>query len=437
MEEHERISPHTLMDRISTIEAPQPRRPLKRKLFEVEGTDVAKHSRSCLSPPLMSSRSDSFLLKMTTNPTRQTCPPKRCDDDMAMDVLTMSRSPSIPLPSSPSISPYSSISNPTRADTPRTQVSYAPRSSCVEKPNYRTTLAWNNVHIDPPEISATVVAYASSIIKAERNSPGLSDAEARAASTRMRFLQQAADEVAVKDAYLQYKIIPYPDMLPEGVIRGADLPFDTTALPHAPFAPPLACPKPDHHYSFSTESFSVEQGVKQTTGVLRPYSTPSSSGHWPFLTIEFKSQPKGGTIWVAENQVATSGAQLTCSVEKLLSMSDKQHDQIDSISFGCTTDAKNVAFWVNYCEEMTQVGPGGRKLCIVEVQQFSMRDAESVVACRNAFRNVLGWSIKERLPMILKALDRISMNDIRAQSKEQRLHDADSESSTSKRSRNI
>lgn len=76
------------------------------------------------------------------------------------------------------------------------------------------------------------------------------------------------------------------------------------------------------------------------TGALRKDAKRSTAGYWPFFTA-FKSEARGGTFWVAENQNAGSGALCVNSMENLLSLTNTVWTKVDSIMFSCNVNAKH------------------------------------------------------------------------------------------------
>src|SRR5689334_8609326 len=114
-----------------------------------------------------------------------------------------------------------------------------------------------------------------------------------------------AHEDTIKSGYMSTQLLPGAIPYSGKIMMGSNIPFDPSPLPHVPLAPPLAISRPDQHYCLDARSFTVEEDNKQSIETLRRFAKPSTAGCWPYFTVEFKSEARGGTFWVAENMVSS------------------------------------------------------------------------------------------------------------------------------------
>ncbi|EXJ82405.1 hypothetical protein A1O3_06218 [Capronia epimyces CBS 606.96] len=206
--------------------------------------------------------------------------------------------------------------------------------------------------------------------------------------------------------------IPYP-----GKIKmGSNIPFDSAALPHVSLAPPLAIPKPDQHYCLDPRNFTDEEDSKQSISALRPFAKPSTAGCWPYFTVECKSEARGGTFWVAENQNAGGGALCVNSMQELLSIAQASPTEVDSISFSCNISARNAEIWIHYCRN--------QRFFSAELEHFHMGRSRDVIYFRNSIKNIVEFGFKDRLPQIQALLAKVSLPDLEFADQNRRIRKA-------------
>lgn len=283
----------------------------------------------------------------------------------------------------------------------------------VKGPTYRHDLALNFIVIDPVDYDSTVVSAANDIFSKMRTSPGISEQQAIQAKDTLKILRGESDEGTLKDGFLETGIFPGVIPLP-GIAKGGNIMFDSRNLPHQPLAPPLPRPKPKQHYCFAYDQFSPEETFKQSNSILQPSAAPSTTGFWPFLVVEFKSQAKQGTHWTGENQAAGGGAVCVNGMEKLLSIASESATPIQSIAFSCVVDRKHANLWVHYLEKLSGY------YISVEVKSYYLNAHQDIILCRNSLRNILDWAIETRLPAIHDKLASIALPDLDAKHKQQR-----------------
>jgi len=131
-----------------------------------------------------------------------------------------------------------------------------------------------------------------------------------------RGLQDEAEEEIIQQ--LAPQIIPSMKKIPDQrLARNADQSwFNSVPVPlnaHVLTTPlPLPKPKPDLAFGYSPAAFTEKQPM--TIDLLvddqfgRSYAVPDQKLRFPFLGVEFKSQAKNGTHYVAINQPAGAGA---------------------------------------------------------------------------------------------------------------------------------
>ena len=97
-----------------------------------------------------------------------------------------------------------------------------------------------------------------------------------------------------------------------GIGEGGNSPWNTTALPNNPeYEYDLSAPKPDVYLGYPSNQRSRWSYARNNVinhPVARPYMQPARGNTFPFLMVEIKSEPTGGTLYVAENQAAGSGS---------------------------------------------------------------------------------------------------------------------------------
>lgn len=426
--------------------SPQPQRPLKRKILDDDNLDrpstrikraLLDHFPDLLLAPQTESRcrSDSFLLRImsaesdSSRPKRDRRLPRRYDDELpprsdSVPTETYRTSQLSPSPASLSSSFFlnrSPVSYRGSAFTPATTASTScsddsRSSSRVKSPTYRHDLFRNNIEVNPNELPPSLRDYGRQIIRRTRDSPGLQDSQAQEAVGTLRSLQNE-DEDTIKSGYMSAQLLPSAIPYPGKIKMGSNIPFDSAALPHVPLAPPLANPRPDQHYCLDPRTFTDDEDTKQSVGVLRPFAKPSTAGCWPYFTVEFKSEARGGTFWVAENQNAGNGALCVNSMEKLLSIVQAKHSEIDSISFSCNINARNADIWIHYCRN--------QRFFSAELEHFHMGRSRDVFYFRNSIKNIVEFGFKDRLPQIQALLAKISLPDLEFADKSRRMRKAD------------
>ncbi|KAJ9497086.1 hypothetical protein H2202_007558 [Exophiala xenobiotica] len=374
---------------LSEVLSPQPHRPLKRRFLD---EDIRHETLS---------RTKRTLLDLFPAPD----PASRCHSD---SLTARTRSPDSDSSSSACGLTRSPVSYREGASSPATTASLSfseesRSSSRVSSPTYRHDLFHSNIEIDPDQVSRSVLDYGRQIITRTRYSPGLQESQAQNVVNVLRSLKDA-DEDTIRSGYKLTQLLPGTIPYSGKIMMGSNIPFDPTSLPHVPPAPPLAVPRPGQHYCLDRGSFSIEEDNKQSVKSLRRLARPSTTGCWPYFTVEFKSEAQGGTFWVAENQNAVSGSLCVNSMEKLLSIVQSGHTEFDSVSFSCNISSSNADIWIHYCQN--------QRFFSAELEHFHMRRWRDVICFRNSVKNIVEFGWQERLPQISALLAKISLYEI-------------------------
>lgn len=399
------------MDCVSSIiHSPQPMRVVKRMFGEDSTDQEACNKRQRLylflediPEPLTRSRSDSYLSTVLSGPNGKKSKTVLFDE-RPLPAVTGARSSSTstgtPAPHSatlPSFAPPS-LSNSRASESRRSSSSDELR--CAHA-SYREDLAANRVFlVGSRQASSKILSHAHSIINRVRNSPGLSEEQADAAAVELEKLRHDGDEGSIIQTFAAHHILP-PSINPN-LELGVGRPFAFQALSHMENQPILATPKPDMHFAFHYNAFNDQHRIIMQDSELQTYSKPVTTGYFPYFTIEFKSTARRGSIWVAENQGATNGALCVNSIERLFKIVEKSSDEVDSIAFSCLMDERAAAIWVTYCDRIKG------HIINVEVEQYLMSRTTDIIGIRNAIKNICDWSLRERLPVLMSALDQFN-----------------------------
>ena len=189
-------------------------------------------------------------------------------------------------------------------------------SASVHDKDYRDSLRYRNIYVERQDPPVELMCRAKKIISCPRASPEMEDAAAQELKATARRLQNEGEEEIVQQ--LAPHIIPPMSKVSERKLaRNANqqwsnlvpLPLDPDVLTN-PL--PLPKPKPDLAFGYSEIAFShkrltaIDLLVDDQYG--RSYAIPDQKLRFPFLDVEFKSQARNGTHYVATNQAAGTGA---------------------------------------------------------------------------------------------------------------------------------
>lgn len=283
----------------------------------------------------------------------------------------------------------------------------------VHDTDYRQSLRYRNIYIERENPPPELMRRAQRIISRSRTSPELDDGTIDELKRTSRRLQDDAEDKIIKQ--LVPDIIPAMKRVPdERLEMNADQPwFNSVPVPLDPdvlTTPlPLPKPKPDLTFGYSQAAFTHKQLT--TIDLLvddqfgRSYAVPDQKIRFPFLQIEFKSQAKNGTHYIATNQAAGAGAIALRGHIDLLQRSaglkylDYEEPQYFSISMDHELARINV-HWLRAPAEGAQ-----HSFHVEGLSQHLLRDERGIKAVSRAIKNILDHGTDARLRALCGALD--------------------------------
>lgn len=275
----------------------------------------------------------------------------------------------------------------------------------------------------------------------------MDDATIQKLKDKSRRLRTEAEDVIIKQ--LAPHIIPAMDEIPDQRLEmNSDQPWCNSV--HIPLKPsiltsplPLPRPKPDLAFGYSEAAFTENQ--LGTIDLLiddqfgRSYVVPDQKLRFPFLDIEFKSQAKNGTHYIATNQVAGAGAiALNGNMELIQrSFGMESFDYDEPQFFSVTMDHELARINVHWLRAPTD---GGQHSFHVEgLTQHLLRDANGIRAVSRAIKNILDHGADARLRTLCSALDAYRETVIRnretANAQRMQRHEVPSQPQTNQQAR--
>ena len=306
-------------------------------------------------------------------------------------------------------SPSDSFSFNSNISSSRTEKSTA----SVHDTDYRNSLRYRNIYINHDDPSVELVRRATRIISRPRASPEMDDPTVQELRNTARRLENEAEDVIVQQ--LAPGIIPAMKKVPDSRLAStADQPwFNSVPVslnPNVLTNPlPLPRPKPDLAFGYSEAAFTEKQLM--TIDLLiddqfgRSYAVPDQKLRFPFLDIEFKSQAKNETHYIATNQVAGAGAIALNGNFELhkRSFGAESFDFSEPHFFSITMDHQLACVNVHWLSAPTD---GGRNSFHVEgISQHLLRDPTGLRAVTRAIKNILDYGSDARLRKLCEALD--------------------------------
>jgi hypothetical protein len=173
----------------------------------------------------------------------------------------------------------------------------------------------------------------------------------------------------------------------------------------------LPNPKPDRAFGYSRYAFTDHQ--LGTIDLLidklgKSYAIPDKNIRFPFLTIEFKSQAKGGTHYTATNQVAGAGAIAIYGYIELLKRTSQAHrldiDMNEPQFFSASIDHELVRINAHWLRGNPSEGRP-YSYHVEAVAKYLLNNGEGLRATILAIQNILHYSLGRRLKSICEALD--------------------------------
>ncbi|RMZ80666.1 hypothetical protein DV738_g2675, partial [Chaetothyriales sp. CBS 135597] len=285
-------------------------------------------------------------------------------------------------------------------------------TASVHDSDYRSSLRHRNIYINRDDPPKHLLQHAQRIIARPRASPEMDDEAVRRIIKVGKAMEEEAEDVMVQQ--FASDIIPAMKRIPDARLTAnanqawtncVPLPLDTTILTRPPALPR---PKPDVAFGYSREAFTRPQ--LGTIGLLvddhygRSYAVPDQKLHFPFLDIEFKSQAKSGTHYVATNQAAGAGALALQGRLDLFERSGmlEAFDYDAPQFFSVTMDHELARINVHWLQR-----PAGRQptFHVEGLSKHLLDDADGIRAVARAIKNILDDAADTRLQKLCEALD--------------------------------
>lgn len=286
-------------------------------------------------------------------------------------------------------------------------------AASVHDTDYHQSLRYCNIFIEREDPPLELMRRAQRMISRPRVSPEMDDAAVVDLKNKARRLRDEAENVIAKQ--LAPHVIPEMDGVPDSrLAMNSDQPW-SNSVP-VPLDPsilinplPLPKPKPDLVFGYSEVAFTRNQ--LGTIDLLvddqfgRSHAVPDQKLRFPFLDVEFKSQAKNGTHYIATNQVAGAGAIALNGYLELIrrSFGVDSFDSDEPQFFSVTMDHELVRINVHWLSNPTE---GGQYTFHVEgLSKHLLDDANGVRALRRAVKNILDYGSDARLRNLCDALD--------------------------------
>ena len=315
---------------------------------------------------------------------------------------------------SDNMSPKSANVLPSSGDTFNSAVPSSEKSaSSVHDLNYRDSLRYRNIYIQRQKPPVELIRRVVRIISRSRASSETDDFTAQELTDTARRLQDEGEEKIVQQ--LAPHIIPAMTKIPDQRLAGSadqqwsnfvPVPLDPDVLINLPSLPK---PKPDLSFGYSEAAFNhkqlmiidllIDDQSKQSYAVL------DQTLRFPFLNVEFKSQAKNGTHYVATNQVAGAGAIAMNGNLELIrrSFGAESFDFEEPHFFSVTMDHQLACVNVHW---VCNSAEGGQYSFHVEgLSTHVLNKANDIRTLRRAIKNILDHGSDVRLRNIRYALD--------------------------------
>lgn len=241
----------------------------------------------------------------------------------------------------------------------------------------------------------------------------MDDATVRKLRDKSRRLENEGEQDIVQKLALH--IIPAMAEVPDSrLARSAGQPwFNYVPIPLEPsilIKPlPLPMPKPDLAFGYSEAAFTRNQ--LGTIDLLvdgqfgRSYAVPDKNLLFPFLGVEFKSQAKNGTHYIATNQVAGAGAAALHGNLELMqrSFGANKFDYNEPQFFSVTMDHELVRINVHWLGAPTECERPSYHM--EGLSKHLLDDVSGLRAVVRAVKNILDYNSEVRLRKLGEALD--------------------------------
>ena len=271
-------------------------------------------------------------------------------------------------------------------------------------PLYRTSLFYNNITLDYSgrRIPKELRKHVNTQILKQPESHELDDDSISKVIKVAEELAESAEAPTLK--LLRTAMFPLEH---DGIGEGGSTQWNILALPNDPeYAHNLSAPKPDVYLGYSCGQRSGWTKAQENVinhVVARPYTQPARGNTFPFFMIEMKSEPAGGTLYVAENQAAGSGSH---SVNALLWLHKEAGladnlSVIDTVAFSAVVSHRQAIFYMHWYSE------DDSRFCMSYLKSYSTMEPQDVRACNGIVTNIIKDALgprRKRIGDILEAL---------------------------------
>lgn len=263
---------------------------------------------------------------------------------------------------------------------------------------YRGTLKMNGIIIDnfgkeiPPDVQELVNKH----IWKNRDSPPLGTDE-NSTIERIEKIWDSAEPAL--SSILETLLFP---LRAPGIQEGGDTLWSTKPLPRNPdYQYALRAPKTDRHFGFPPTLMSTWTTAELSTAdhfEVRPYSQPTRENLFPSFFIELKSEASGGTLYVAENQLAAAGAHRIQSLIWLLNKVNplRKRSSADALVFSAAISQREAIAHVHY------YNPEKKQFYMSFIRSFPF--AMDVQGCHTYSKNIVDWLLNIQQPIIRELL---------------------------------
>ncbi len=279
-------------------------------------------------------------------------------------------------------------------------------------PGFRTYLEYRNIYIEGQKPPMELTQRAKEIVTRSRSSPEIDETTAQFIMDEARRLQTKGENDII--CGLVPLLIPALTRVPDPRLTCSSQHawYDAVPVPLHPSVLakvlPLSRPQPNAAFGYSEQAFSRNQ--LGTIALLvgdqsgQNYAMPSKDIRFPFLDLEFKSQAKGGTHYVATNQAANAGSVAMNGNLNLMLRSlgvetlDFDEPQFFSVSMDHEYARINVHWLRRDADEQLSFH-------LEALSKHFVNDADGLRAFQRAIKNILHYCANERLHGIREALD--------------------------------
>ena len=282
----------------------------------------------------------------------------------------------------------------------------------VQDVDFRNSLRFRNIYINREDPSIELTRRAKTIITRLRASPEMDDITAQKLRDTARRLETEGEEIIVQK-FVSHLFPAMNGISDQRLDCNANQAWcDAVPIPLDPdvLANPLSLPRPKPDLVFGYSETAFDHKKLMTIDLLidqfeRSYAMPDKKLRFPFLDIEFKSQAKNGTHFIATNQIANaSSIAMNGVLELIRRVSEEENFDINepqffSLSLDHAYACVNV-HWLGVSPEN-----GSFSFHVEELSKHFLNDVNGLRAVRRAVKNILDYGVNDRLATLCKLLD--------------------------------